>query len=45
MQANGTVNPKGNVHVLANVKGDLVDFSGGDQVENVPAKVLEDTVK
>ncbi|OIT03571.1 hypothetical protein A4A49_07243 [Nicotiana attenuata] len=42
---NATVNPSEAVEVLANVEGDPVELSGGDQIENVHDKVLNDTVR
>ncbi|OIT27581.1 hypothetical protein A4A49_38450 [Nicotiana attenuata] len=43
-QANATVNPRGSVKVLATVEGHSVEVSGDDQFENVPTKVLNDTM-
>ncbi|OIT26889.1 hypothetical protein A4A49_24526 [Nicotiana attenuata] len=42
---NETVTPRGAVEVLANVEGDSVELSGGDQVGKVHAKSLHVTVR
>ncbi|XP_070017310.1 uncharacterized protein [Nicotiana sylvestris] len=43
-QANATVNPRGTIGVFTTVEDVSVEISGDVQLENVPTKVLKDTI-
>lgn len=43
-QANATVNPRGTIGVFTTVEDVSVEISGDVQLDNVPTKVLKDTV-
>ncbi|OIT32544.1 hypothetical protein A4A49_28131 [Nicotiana attenuata] len=45
IQDNAKINPRGAVEVLATVEGDPVEVSGNAQMENVPTKVINDTLR